>query len=77
MEMSVQNRASKVKSCKLASSEVLSWSSIWFIVCVLQVVGSPCLEDIPDRFDRGFFFSGFGTGIIKIAIPFAWIGYDH
>ena len=44
MEISVQNRASKVKSCRLASSEVLSRSSIWLMVCTLQVVGSPDLE---------------------------------
>ena len=81
MEISVQNRASKVKSCRLASSEVLSRSSIWLMVCTLQVVGSPdfrvFFEYIPDCFDRGFFFSGFGTGIIKITVPFALVDYDH
>ena len=34
-------------------------------------------EYIPDCFDRGFFFSGFGTGIIKITVPFALVDYDH
>ena len=34
-------------------------------------------EYIPDCFDRGFFFSWFGTGIIKITVPFALVDYDH